>query len=334
MVKVAMVTPWGRNVRCGIRTYSENLVKALAEAGVDAYVVRLPRFGKKTPEILQMISESIPVDKVDLVHVQHEYGLFQHLEDGFFGYLKRLELPVVTTCHAVGVWDADRVIAESSDRVIVHNGFCAERFEGPSVVIPHGCAPAETMEKARAKRSYGLKPGWPIVGYLGFISEYKGLETLIDAMEGVKAGLLIGGGWHVEKDTMYITRLKKRSFEVLPSRVQWLGYVEDEDLPRAYGSMDLVVYPSKYSTESGALLTALSYGKAVIASRIGPFKEKEVALMTFKNVKDLRRKIKRLLKRKELRAELEEKARKYAEDNSWSKVAEKHIELYREVTAT
>jgi len=98
----------------------------------------------------------------------------------------------------------------------------------------------------------------------------------------------------------------------------------------AYGAMDVVVYPSVYATESGALLMALSHGKAVIANRLPPFKEKEKlgALTTFRGVNSLVKKIRKVLRDEEYRASLEEGARTYVEANSWSKVAEQHIELY------
>jgi len=148
-----------------------------------------------------------------------------------------------------------------------------------------------------------------------------------------KAALLIGGGWHTEKSPIYIQQLKQWSLEMLPGRVQWLGYVPDKDMPRAYGAMDIVVYPSLFATESGALLTALSHGKAVISSRLKPFREKEKlgALMTFKSVGDLTRKIKRLLRDDELRVKLEEGARRYAESVAWSEVARRHVSLYEDV---
>jgi len=148
-----------------------------------------------------------------------------------------------------------------------------------------------------------------------------------------KAALLIAGGWHVQEETEYITQLKEVSLAALPNRCQWLGYVPNEQLPTAYGAMDLVVYPSRFSTESGALIMALSHGKAVIASNLPPFREKEKvgALMTFKGVKDLAAKIKRLLNDEELRRQLEQGAKKYVAETSWDKVAEKHIKLYEDL---
>jgi len=330
-----MVTPWGKSVRCGIRTYSEALVGSLAELGVDVYVVRLPRFGIMMPDIMKFVAGSVP-EEVDLVHVQHEYGLFKNLEGVFYGVegLKMKGKPVVSTLHAVGNFSVDQILAKDSDVLITHNEFCSKRLGHPNVIIPHGCAPAKCLPSAEAKKSYGLRLEWPIIGYLGFISNYKGLETLIEAMEKIStAGLLIGGGWHVEGETGYIAKLKQYSFEALPGRVHWLGYVKDEDLHRAYGSMDIFVYPSRYATESGALLTALSYGKATIASRIGPFKskEKEGALVTFKGVNSLRRRIRKLLRDREAHRELEEGARSYAESVSWPKVARLHVSLYEDV---
>ncbi|GAG96742.1 unnamed protein product, partial [marine sediment metagenome] len=255
----------------------------------------------------------------------------------FYLNLKALGKPLVTTIHAVGIrLGIDAGVASTSDRVIVHNEYCAKRFGYPekTVIIPHGTTPSETMDAEKAKKSFGIDPRIPIIGYLGFIGQAKGLETLIEAMVKVpKAALLIAGGWHTETETSYMATLKQRSLDLLPSRCQWIGYVPDERLSAAYSSMDIVVYPSRWISESGALLMALSHSKAVIASHLPPTREKAKlgALMTFKGVKDLTRKIKRLLKDEELRKSLEEGAKKFVEKRTWSKVAQLHIKLYEEV---
>lgn len=334
-VKVAVISPYF--VRCGIATYTQNLNKALANLGCEVFGVRLPRFGKKTPDILQTVVDSVPVDKVDLVHVQHEYGLYQNLEKTFFYALKRLGKPLITTMHSAGAWEVDRIIADTSTRIIVHNEFCFRRFSYPNTgIIPHGTSPLKSPPPPReeCKKSLGINPKTPIVGYLGFISSYKGLEQLIEAMIKIpKAALLIGGGWHTERETEYTFKLKEYTLKVLPNRCRWLGFVSDEDLSRVYGAMDLFCYPSHFMTESGALLTALSHGKAVITSHLRPTREKAKlgALMTFKNVKDLRRKIKRLLINDELRAKLEQGARNYVKSVEWSEIAKRHISLYEDV---
>jgi len=329
-MKVAMVTSW--KVKCGIYTYSEKLSRALADLGVDVYIVRLPRFGQKTAEILENVVNRIPVKDVDLIHVQHEYGLYQNLEGGFYGSLSRLGKPVVTTMHAVGSWEVDRVVSQASKTVIVHNSFCRARFGYPALIIPHGAQPTECPPRDECRKVLGIPLDAPVVGYCGFISNYKGLEFLLEAMTKVpKTGLVLAGGWHAGPDTEYMARLRNQSVSLLPGRVWWPGWIPDEKLPQLYGALDLVIYPSRYSTESGALITALSHGKAVLASRIGPFieKERKGALLTFRDRRDLPNKIKRLLKHPELRQQLEEGARSYAEETSWSRVAQAHVGLYR-----
>lgn len=333
-LKIAMITTW--KARCGIADYSEHLAKALAKQNVDVYVIRIPRFGPKEPTIFQNVIERIPVDKVDLIHCQHEYGLFGALNKRFFPALETLKKPIVTTMHAVGNWDEDTAIMNSSQKIIVHNEFCRKRLPktDKSIIIPHGMTPLQTPLpppdacKARLK----IHPKTPIVGYLGFVSKYKGLETLIDAVVKLPdAGLLIGGGWFVEEDTEYISSLKQRTLDVLPHRCQWLGYVAEEDLAVAYGAMDVLVYPSLFMTESGALLMALSHEKAVIASDLPPVREKDGALTTFKDPNDLVEKIDLLLKDKGKRADLELGARKYALENSWEEVAKLHKALYQSI---
>lgn len=332
-MKIALITPW--LVKCGIYTYCRDLSKALAELGVDVYIVRLPRFGGKTPEILQQVVSSIPVDKIDLIHVSHEYGLYQGLEGGFYGDLKRLGKPIVSTMHAAGNWEVDQIIASASNRVITHNEFCARRFGYPNVILPHGClGPFKCPPADECKKAWGIDPRAPIVGTVGFISSYKGIESLVEAMMKVKgAGLVIGGGWHAGPETEYIMKLKKWSLDVLPGRCQWLGYIPDEMMSKAYGAIDIFCYPSRFMTESGALLTALSHEKAIIAKDLAPVREKakQGALMAFKGVRDLTQKIKLLLKDEELRAKLEKGAMEYAEKTSWNAVGKLHLSLYEDV---
>ena len=338
-MKIAIISPW--NVRCGIASYTKNLAEALAKLDVDVYICRWPRFGIRTPELIEnCVLDKIPVDKIGLIHVMHEYGLFTpNLEGVVYAYLRRLGKPIVSTMHAVGSFAVDKIVSEYSDKVIVHNLHCFRSFQGDrgkATIIAHGCDPKECPPTEECKRSLGIDPRIPVVGYVGFISPAKGLETLIEAMVKVpNAALLIGGGWFVGEETDYIMRLKQWSLQVLPGRCMWLGYVPDERLATVYGACDIIVYPSIYASESGALLMALSHGRPTIASNIPPFKEKERqgALITFRDVNDLTWKIKRLLADKDVRMKYAEGARRYAESVRWyPNIAQAHVSLYRSLT--
>jgi glycosyltransferase involved in cell wall biosynthesis len=329
-LKIAVISTW--KTRCGIATYSEALCHALAELGVEIYVVRFPRFGRKSSGTMRDIAERVPQDKISLIHIQHEYGLFQGFDIDLYRYLKALGKSLVTTMHAVGHIQFDPAISQLSSNVIVHNKYCARQFRFPSLIIPHGvnivtCPPMEDCKKA-----WGIDPRMKIVGYCGFIAPNKGIELLLEAVAKVEnVGLLIAGGWHTSgSDTEYINDLKQASFSLLPNRCQWIGYVPDDKLKIAYGAMDMVAYPSLVATESGALLTAIGHGKPVLATSIPPFREKEEvgALMTFTNLEDLTTKIKQILEDAELRQKLEAGARAYAESVSWPKIAQTHVELY------
>ena len=329
-MKIAMITPW--NVRCGIATYSRDLIESLAELDNEIYVVRFPRFGMKNEAIIENLANRIPVDEIDVIHMQHEYGLTQNFDESLYRGLMGLNKPIVTTAHTIGDYKKDSMIYSSSDEVIVHNKFCKRIFGYKSTIIPHGCKSINPISRDEAKERLGIDPRVKVVGYCGFISESKGLETLISAMAGVKnGGLMIGGGWFTGPDTSYIMRLKQKSLEVLGDRCKWVGYVDDNDLNKFYSAQDVFVYPSRYATESGALLMALSHGKAIIASNIAPFKEKQVegALITYTSIKNLRNKIMRLFREDEEREILENGAKRYAEKYSWNNVAEKHVALYQ-----
>lgn len=310
------------------------MVDALAVEDVESYIVRLPRFGTKNKEIVQDVAERVPKE-VDLIHVQHEYGLYQGFENVFFSQLRTLGKPIITTMHAVGNYEFDVMISGVNAKVIVHNEFCKSRMPYPNVtVIPHGTVMGEPLNVVEAKKAMHIDPSIKIVGYLGFISNYKGLETLVEAMLKVKnAALLICGGWHTTVDSDYMRNLKDWSLKMLKGRIIWSGFIPEEKLAATYGAMDVLVYPSRWVTESGALLHAIGYGRAVIASDLEPNreKEKEGTIQTFKDVPDLVEKINTLLNDDLLRASYQMKARKYAETYSWKNIAKTHVALYEEV---
>jgi len=336
-LKIAYCTPW--KVRCGIYKYTKNLAEAVTKLGHEVFIVRLPRFGAKSPELLSLVANHFPKD-VDVFVISHEYGLYSGLEGGFYGELKHLhpDKPIITIAHAVGYnIMIDRVLAGASDKVIVHNEFCRKKFIGDATVIHHGCLDlVNCPPEEECKKVLGIPMKTPLVGYIGFITPAKGLEYVINAMAKVPdAALLIGGGYHTGQTTGYIQQLKERSVRLLSGRVQWLGYVDDNMLATVYGAIHMLVYPSIVMSESGAMLMALSHQKAVIASSLKPVKEKEKqgALTTFKNVRELRRKIRKLLSDDEYREKLVNGARDYVTENSWKNVAKQHIKLYEEVLA-
>lgn len=289
---------------------------------------------------MQQIAASVPPDS-DIIHVQHEYGLYQYHESSLYGVLRQYKKPIVTTMHAVGNFDVDGYIYENSDKIIVHNEHCWKQMarnlpdESKMMIIPHGVNVRKPMPKDEAKKALGIGLDKKIVGYCGFISNYKGLETLIDAVAEIpdpNVLLVIAGGWHTEGSTNYINQLREYGSKKLGERVTWLGYIKDEKLPLVYGCFDVVVYPSKYASESGALLMAIGFGKTVFASDLPPFREKEKqeALFTFHAILkgDLTDKLKHALDNPKIIGLQEYKAMSYAVKNSWNEIGKWHVATY------
>ena len=331
-MKAGIITPW--KVRCGIASYSEDLAMALSHQGVEVYIIRLNRFGRKDIEYFETLSgRRIP--QVDVISVQHEYGLFEGGEGVFYSRLRQRAgaVPVVSTMHSVGIPIPDEIISENSDKLIVHNEFCKGRLTHDSVVIPHGVHPAQTVPREEAKRALGLEGA--VVGLFGFIAPYKGYEFAIRqiGMEFPGVTLLVAGGWHMDLETTYIARMKDLAGAIAPNQVKWTGWVDRDRLPTVFGAMDVCLYPNIYATESGALLTMVGYGKCVLARSISPVREKEAqgALVAYSNDGEFVMKLEELLSRPEVREKVEEGARRYAEANSWDNVAKRHVKLFEEL---
>jgi len=323
-MRIAIVSPF--NVKCGIFTYSRDLYTALAKQDVETYIIRFPRFGIKSAGLMENVARKIPKD-VDLIHVQHEYGLFEGYEALFYKALREHKKPIVTTMHAVGNFNADKLTSVSSNKVIVHNEFCQRKYSGESTIIHHGCLQVDPMPIEDAKKIMGIPSNLPIIGYVGFISQHKGIDDIILAVEPIeKVGVVIGGGWHLGRDTEYMNELKELGNQRLGGRIQWTGFVEKNRLTTVYGCMDIVVVASRFATESGALLTAMAHGKPIIARNLPPFKEKN--LLTFDNAVDLSARISDVLDNN-LLEKMGAESMAYARYNSWKNIAAQHKELYK-----
>ena len=338
-LKVAMISP--AFVRCGIWTYTNDLATAISKLGHKVYLVRLHRWGRPfSEEYFETLAlRRIPPD-IDICQCQHEYGLYHYGEGWFFPRLREHGVPIVTTMHASGLnLTADDVIAKHSDVVIVHNQHCQRQFRHPSKIIAHGCTPSEPLSVDQARKrlekrwNLKLKPDEQIITIFGFISEYRGYEPVIRSMRFFPdVRLLVAGGWHLDVTTAYMMGLKRLAEEQAPGQVSWLGWIPDEELPEVFGASMVAIAGHVVSSESGALLRALSFGRCCLASSVPPFREKmrRGVLLCYRDEQDFVAKLSSLLADESVRRNYEEKARNYALRIAWyPNIARAHIRLYR-----
>jgi len=346
--RIGMFAPW--KVRCGVAEYSGFLSGALAGLGHEVYVIPLNRFGQKDDQYYSWYATQVPAEEkegsyvesppMDMLHVQHEPGLYgMGQEANFYGHLRdyyrsvlRAEIPpVVTTVHGAGIsFRSDDMIAQYSDAVIAHNAAQARAFRHPCVTIPMGCMPVASLpDPVDAKKRYGVEGR--TVGVFGFLTEYKDIRGVVDAVSELEdVALLVGGGWHVELETGHIRDLRAYAAQKLSGRVYFLGYLEDEALPSFFSACDVLVFSHRWISGSMSLAMAMSHARPILTSDLPPFREEEErgALVTFKDVGDLASKLDALLGDDEVREALGARAYARAEECSWTRIAEATTKLY------
>src|SRR5688500_3125183 len=194
--------------QCGIATFTSHLAAALGDAspGVDCFVVAMNDPGRQHAypgrvrfEIAEADEASyrraadyLNVNGVDLVSVQHEFGIFGGRSGGLLlPLLRELRMPVVTTLHTILARPSlpqRRVIEELTQipkRVVVRSALGAATLAevygvdaGKIDVIPHGIP--EVPARLESKRRLGVD-GRMILLTFGLLSPDKGIEYVIDA---------------------------------------------------------------------------------------------------------------------------------------------------------
>ena len=211
-------------------------------------------------------------------------------------------------------------------------------------VIPHGPLFEEPpkLSPQEARSTVGLSCDEPLVLSMGVISQYKGIPFLLDAWKrmqklGVKARLLIAG----TGDPRVIAEIQaKVAIEKLEGSVDlWLRFIPVEQLPLLYQAADILVYPYNAGTTSGALLTGMNYGKAIVATRLPFFQENlkdgETALLVnYGDTEALASSLQKLILRPEERDRIGSALlREASRGIGWQEIAKKTRECYEKVMA-
>lgn len=223
--RILHISTW--KVPCGIATYCDNFVRSLSRAGFENDV--FPLIPSDWPDLLPndvaqwQESLLLKAKGFDLVHIQHEHGLFgyaigQKFACKRFGSvlagLRHLNIPSVTTFHTdietrrhsglksifnrfkrKRIWRKyvcnHYVGGSNSATAIVHTkrtrkSFVKHGFPIPSVhVIPHPCLNPRTiqLDSASAKASLNLPVDAKLVTIFGFLGKYKGHDIAVEAMK-------------------------------------------------------------------------------------------------------------------------------------------------------
>jgi len=362
--------------QCGIATFSTHLIESIALNAPDkacwaiamndrpegySYPSRV-RFEINQNQLnkYSKAGDLLNLNQVDVVCLQHEYGIFGGQRGGFIIELLRgLKMPVVTTLHTIlkdpppQERDIMMQLAEFSDRLVVMSErsieFLRDIYKVPEekiVLIHHGIPDVPLVESDTYKDKFSLS-GKMVILTFGLLSPGKGIEVVIDALpEIVKAHpqviYMVVGATHphlkAEHGEEYRISLHRRAKElgVADHIVFHDRFVTDEELPEFIGAADIYItpYPNEAQIISGTLAYALGMGKAVVSTPYWHAQELLAdgrgRLVPFRDHVTLAREVIDLLDHPSERLAIQEKAYNYGRKMIWSDVGRCYIETFVE----
>jgi len=301
---------------------------------------------------------------VDLVCLQHEYGIFggksgNHIME----LLKHLKMPVLTTLHTVlrEPNPDQRVvmhkIAARSERLIVMSqyssrvlqkvfGVRAEKID----LIPHGI-PDLPFERPDVYKEVFSCQGKSVLLTFGLLSPNKGFESVIRAMPNILAShgnavYMIAGATHphvrAREGDRYRLELQALAKKLgVERQVLFVNrFVSSEEMASLVGSADIYITPYCHEAQavSGTLAYAMGAGKAIISTPYWHAAELldqgRGMLVPFENPAAIATATIALLANDEARQAMRERAYLYARSMVWSRVAQSYMRSFVEATAT
>ncbi len=364
--------------QCGIATFSKDLEGALKAADGSVRIqwaaineaTSIHPYGPEVrwrirqgqPESYRAAAEQLNAADVDVVSLQHEFGLYgtwgDPFEDHLTSFLDVLQKALVTTLHSVlpepspSVRAAVRRIAERSHQVVV----MADRARSLLIdaygivpatvcVIPHGVPPVEPRDRTKMKEQLDLT-GRTIITTFGLVGPRKGIEYMIEAMEAVRqhdptALYLVVGKTHPELVRRDGEAYRRQIWQLVKDRglEQHVDFV-DEYLTQAQ-IVDYLVASDIYVTPyldpkqitSGTLAYALGAGKAIISTPYAHAVEvlagERGLLVPFRSQAQLGQATLRILGDPDLKRRLERNAYVYGRETAWPRVGERMLAVLR-----
>jgi glycosyltransferase involved in cell wall biosynthesis len=343
----------------GLREFRRQVVIAINEEGATYDYDRRVKFQIERDSIddYAQAARYINLSKVNLVNLQHEFGVF----GGEWGeyvssFLEDLQKPVVTTLHTVlpnfesAARKVMKDIAYHSASVVVMTRTALQLLKNCDVkrekisVIPHGCPDVPFITSEKPKTSLGLRSRI-VLSTFGLINRGKGIQYAIRALPSLvkkepRILYLIIGETHPEVRKIEGERYRKSLMRLvdelkLRKHVRFHNrFLQKRELIKYLQATDIYITPyvDRNQISSGTLIYALGTGNAIIST---PYLHAEEALAEgrglickFRSPPSIAECINRLLEDAELRLNLERKAYAFSRTFTWPKVAENYVNLF------
>lgn len=221
-------------------------------------------------------------------------------------------------------WASEIIVLSRSMQLYFYDA-----YKRRTVLIPNGVPRFEAQEP-EIIRQYGLARGNYIL-YLGRIVPEKGEHYLLEAFCQIHTDkkLIFAGGESDSAD--YAAQLKAKAAD--NDRVQFLGFVEGQQLAELYSNAYVYVLPSDVEGMPLTLMEAMSYGNCCLTSDIPECMSvmREFGMSFRKgDVADLRDKLQYLCDHAEVVKEYRMKAADFiCQYHNWDTITQQTLALYR-----
>lgn len=200
---------------CGIATYSQDLIKALLNKFKNSFKIKICALESEhiLHEYTHAVKYILNTDQSDaydtlarkinentaiqLVLIQHEFGLFRNNESDLSSFMKKVSKPVVMVFHTVLPGpnkdlknNVEDLVSLASSIIVMTNaaanilkkeyGVAADKI----TVIPHGTHLVPHSDKTLLKKKHNLT-GKKVLATFGLLGSGKSIETTLDALPDI-----------------------------------------------------------------------------------------------------------------------------------------------------
>ncbi len=371
--KVAFISSFNPR-RCGIATFTSDLINNVSSAAKGAFeplvvAMRSENDLKYNDPVKFEIRQSVKSDyicaadyinfsHVDVVSVQHEFGLFGGDAGSYLSLLlNRLNAPIVTTLHTVldnpdpAYYNSLVDVCNASYKIITMNergiDMLQDIYGVPSKkveLIAHGIPDLPFVDNNYYKHKFGMEGRRTILTF-GLLSRNKGIGVMLRAMPAIM---------EVEPSVLYVVlgmthpsvlKHEGESYRYsLQQMVKELGcaenvmfhnrFVSDEELSNFLCAADIYVTPylNREQLTSGTLSFAVGTGKAVVSTPYWAAMELlangQGKLVPFGDSNEMAKAIIEILQDDSLFYSLRRRAYDYGRSRTWPKIGQSYWKLF------
>ncbi|MBW8039953.1 MAG: glycosyltransferase [Planctomycetes bacterium] len=360
--------------QCGIATFTSDLISNMKLAGgeeFESYVFAMQpgtcleydksvklKIRKEMKYDYVAAANYINFSDVDVVSVQHEFGLFGGDGGSYLSLLlKRLDKPVITTLHTVlerprrAYLDSLTDVCQRSEKVIVMNKrgirMLRDIYSVPEwkiELIPHGIPDLPFADSNYYKRKLDIPRRKTILTF-GLLSRNKGIEVVLRALPTIVKTdpsilYIVLGATHPEvlrhEGQDYKFQLERMVLDLgLQKNVIFHNrFVSDQELFQYLGAADVYITPYLHRAQltSGTLAFAVGAGKAIVSTPYWAAQELLAQgrgkLVRFGDSEHIARSVVEILNNSSLFSKMRKRAYEYGRAMTWPKVGQAYWDIF------